>query len=61
MPVFNEFTGLPPYLGMLCGLGVMWLLTDVIHAGDADRSPLRVPAALGKLDTSGILFFFGGA
>lgn len=59
VPVFNELTGLPPYLGMLCGLGVMWLLTDVIHADDENRSPLRVPAALAKLDTSGILFFFG--
>ena len=34
VPVFNELTGLPPYLGMLGGLGVIWLLTDVIHAGE---------------------------
>jgi len=59
VPVFNEFTGLPPYLGMLCGLGVVWLLTDVLHAGSKERAPLRVPAALEKLDTAGILFFFG--
>jgi hypothetical protein len=30
----SKVTGLPPYLGMLGGLGVMWLLTDVIHAGE---------------------------
>jgi len=58
VPVFNELTGLPPYLGMLGGLGVMWVLTDVIHAGES-RDTLKVPSALGKLDTSGILFFFG--
>jgi len=58
VPIFNELTGLPPYLGMLGGLGVLWLLTDVIHAGEK-RDTLRVPASLEKLDTSGILFFFG--
>jgi len=34
VPVFNELTGLPPYLGMLGGLGALWLLTDIIHAGE---------------------------
>jgi len=58
VPIFNELTGLPPYLGMLAGLGALWLLTDVIHAGEK-RDGLRVPASLEKLDTSGILFFFG--
>ncbi|GMI43221.1 hypothetical protein TeGR_g6868 [Tetraparma gracilis] len=62
VPVFSELTGLPPYLAMLTGLGAMWTLTDAIHmgeGGDYEREGLKVPAALSKLDTSGILFFLG--
>lgn len=60
VPVFAEFTGLPPYLAMLTGLGAMWTLTDIIHMGDDEEGEgLKVPAALSKLDTSGILFFLG--
>lgn len=59
VPVFTELTGLPPYLAMLTGLGAMWTLTDVMHMGDEDGKGLQVPAALSKLDTSGILFFLG--
>jgi Na+/H+ antiporter NhaD/arsenite permease-like protein len=59
VPVFAELTGLPPYLAMLTGLGAMWTMTDIIHMGEEDREDLKVPAALSKLDTSGILFFLG--
>jgi len=59
VPVFAEFTGLPPYIAMLTGLGAMWTLTDIIHMGEEEENNLRVPAALSKLDTSGILFFLG--
>jgi len=58
VPIFAELTGLPPYLAMLTGLGAMWTLTDIIHMGEEDEE-LKVPAALSKLDTSGILFFLG--
>lgn len=58
VPVFNELTGLPPYLAMLTGLGAMWTLTDVIHLGE-DNEEFKVTTALSKLDTSGILFFLG--
>lgn len=61
VPVFSELTGLPPYLAMLTGLGVIWGLTDAIHLGEDEEATesLKVPAALSKLDTSGILFFLG--
>lgn len=59
VPVFAEFTGLPPYLAMLTGLGAMWTLTDVIHMGEDGDENLKVPEALAKLDTAGILFFLG--
>lgn len=41
VPVFKASTGLPPYLGMLTGLGAMWLLTDVIHFNEK-RQTLQV-------------------
>ena len=59
VPVFAELTGLPPYLAMLTGLGAMWTLTDIIHMGEEEEDNRRVPAALSKLDTAGILFFLG--
>jgi Na+/H+ antiporter NhaD/arsenite permease-like protein len=59
VPVFSELTGLPPYLAMLTGLGAMWTLTDIIHMGEEEEEGLKVPAALSKLDTAGILFFLG--
>jgi len=59
VPIFAEFTGLPPYLAMLTGLGAMWTLTDVIHMGEEGEEELKVPEALAKLDTAGILFFLG--
>jgi len=58
VPVFTELTGLPPYIAMLTGLGGMWTLTDIIHMDDEEEE-MKVPAALAKLDTSGILFFLG--
>jgi Na+/H+ antiporter NhaD/arsenite permease-like protein len=60
VPIFAEFTGLPPYLAMLTGLSCMWLLTDVMHmVGGKKEEKLKVPAALARLDTAGILFFLG--
>mmetsp|Transcript_15841 Transcript_15841/g.22554 ORF Transcript_15841/g.22554 Transcript_15841/m.22554 type:complete len:783 (+) Transcript_15841:77-2425(+) len=60
VPVFSEFTGLPPYIAMLTGLGAIWTLTDILHMDDEKSDTnLQVPAALSKLDTSGILFFLG--
>jgi Na+/H+ antiporter NhaD/arsenite permease-like protein len=44
---------------MLTGLGAMWTLTDIIHLGEEESEELKVPAALSKLDISGILFFLG--
>uniref|UniRef100_A0A1D1Y6V9 Putative transporter Rv2685/MT2759 n=1 Tax=Anthurium amnicola TaxID=1678845 RepID=A0A1D1Y6V9_9ARAE len=59
VPVFKALTGLPPYMGMLLGLGVLWVLTDAIHYGDSGRQKLKVPQALSRIDTQGILFFLG--
>jgi Na+/H+ antiporter NhaD/arsenite permease-like protein/CBS domain-containing protein len=58
VPAFKALTGLPPYLGMLASLGTLWGITDAIHAGE-DRDEFMAPAALKKIDTSGVLFFTG--
>ncbi|GAB2291701.1 Sodium/proton antiporter 1 [Dionaea muscipula] len=58
VPVFKALTGLPPYMGMLLGLGVLWILTDAIHFGESERR-LKVPQALSRIDTQGALFFLG--
>ncbi|KAI8554542.1 hypothetical protein RHMOL_Rhmol05G0107300 [Rhododendron molle] len=59
VPVFKALTGLPPFMGMLLGLGVLWILTDAIHYGESDRQTLKVPQALSRIDTQGTLFFLG--
>jgi Na+/H+ antiporter NhaD/arsenite permease-like protein len=59
VPVFNELTGLPPYLAMLTGLGAMWTLTDILKMDNEESEGITVPQALAKLDTGGILFFLG--
>ncbi|GAA0162327.1 primary active transporter [Lithospermum erythrorhizon] len=57
VPVFKALTGLPPYMGVLLGLGVLWVLTDAIHYGESEK--LKVPQALSRIDTQGALFFLG--
>lgn len=58
VPVFKAVTGLPPYLGMLSGLGTLWVMTDVLHAGEK-RESLRGLTAIKRIDTSSVLFFLG--
>jgi len=61
VPVFKTFTNLPPYLGMLFGVSVIWILTEIMHKGKpADiKNPLSVTNALHRIDTATILFFLG--
>ena len=61
VPVFKTITHLPPYMGVLLGLGVMWVITEMIHSGkdDAEKGQLSVNHALRKIDTPSILFFLG--
>ncbi|KAG8061946.1 hypothetical protein GUJ93_ZPchr0003g17756 [Zizania palustris] len=59
VPVFKALTGLPPFMGMLLGLGILWILTDAIHYGESGRQRLKVPQALSRIDTQGVLFFLG--
>jgi Na+/H+ antiporter NhaD/arsenite permease-like protein len=61
VPVFKQFAHLPPFMGMLLGLGIMWVLTEFIHheKDEADKDRLSVNFALRKIDTPSILFFLG--
>ena len=61
VPVFKTITHLPPYMGMLLSLGVMWVLTELMHSKKEldEKGTLSVNHALRKIDTPSILFFFG--
>jgi len=61
VPIFKTITHLPPYMGIVFGLGLMWLLTEMVHSGkdEAEKGLLSVNHALRKIDTPSILFFLG--
>lgn len=61
VPVFKTVTHLPPYMGILFGLGVLWVVTEILHRGknDEDKHPLSVVGVLRKIDTTSVLFFLG--
>jgi Na+/H+ antiporter NhaD/arsenite permease-like protein len=59
VPIFKAWTGLPPFMGILISLAVLWLVTDGLHYSYEERSRLRVPYVLTKIDISGVLFFLG--
>lgn len=61
VPIFKTVTHLPPYMGILFGLGVLWVVTEIIHheKDEEDKDFLSVTHALRKIDVPSILFFLG--
>jgi Na+/H+ antiporter NhaD/arsenite permease-like protein len=61
VPVFKTLTHLPPFMGILLGLGILWVITEILHGDkdDEDKHVLSVVEALRKIDSSSILFFLG--
>lgn len=61
VPVFKQVTHLPPYMGILLALGLVWLVSEMIHSGkdDEQRKPYTAAHALSRIDLSSVLFFFG--
>jgi Na+/H+ antiporter NhaD/arsenite permease-like protein len=61
VPIFKNFTHLPPFMGILLGLGIMWIITEFIHnqKDEIDKDRFSVNFALRKIDTPSILFFLG--
>ncbi len=61
VPVFKTVTHLPPYIGILLSLGVMWLTTELLHRSKNHeaKSDLTVIGVLKKVDVPTIFFFLG--
>ncbi len=61
VPVFKTVTHLPPFMGMMLSLGVMWVVTDLMHRRKIDsvRSELGILGVIRKIDTPSVLFFLG--
>jgi Na+/H+ antiporter NhaD/arsenite permease-like protein len=61
VPVFKTVTHLPPFMGILLGLGILWLVGDLVHRKkeDLDKQHLTLAHALMKIDMSSIVFFIG--
>lgn len=59
VPIFKVITGLPPFMGIILGLAVLWLYTDVVHSRHENRDHLKVPFIITNIDVSGVLFFLG--
>lgn len=61
VPVFKTVTHLPPFMGMLFGLGVLWVLSELVHKDkdESDKDKFSVLHALRKIDMPSVLFFLG--
>ncbi|MES1198269.1 MAG: sodium:proton antiporter NhaD [Chitinophagaceae bacterium] len=61
VPVFKAITHLPPFMGILIGLGIIWVVTEIMHSDktENEKKQLSVANVLRKIDTSSILFFLG--
>jgi Na+/H+ antiporter NhaD/arsenite permease-like protein len=61
VPVFKTWTHLPPFMGILLGLGVLWLVGDLLHRHKAEdqKEHLTLVSALSRIDMSSVTFFIG--
>lgn len=61
IPVFKSTTHLPPFLGILLGLGILWMVGDLLHQGKEEnqKQRLTLASALTRIDMSAIVFFIG--
>lgn len=61
VPVFKTLTQLPPYMGILFGVGVLWVFTELVHRHDQwhIKQQMTVVGVLTRVDMSSILFFLG--
>jgi Na+/H+ antiporter NhaD/arsenite permease-like protein len=63
VPIFKSLTHLPPYVGMMLSMGVVWLVSEYVHPGDQfyeERKHLySARHALTRIEMSSILFFLG--
>jgi Na+/H+ antiporter NhaD/arsenite permease-like protein len=61
VPIFKGITHLPPFMGILFGLGFLWLVGEIIHRNkeDEEKYHLTIVHALTHIDLSSIIFFIG--
>lgn len=61
VPVLKTMTHLPPFMGILLGLGVLWIVTELLHynKNHEEKAPLSVIGVLKKVDVPSVLFFLG--
>lgn len=61
VPVFKTVTHLPPFMGVLFGLGLLWLVGDLVHRkkDDVTRQPLTLVHAMSRIDLASLVFFIG--
>jgi Na+/H+ antiporter NhaD/arsenite permease-like protein len=61
VPAFKTVTHLPPFMGILFGLGLLWLVGDLVHKGKEDdaKEHFTLVHALTKIDMGSIVFFIG--
>lgn len=61
VPIFKTITHLPPFLGILFGLSILWMVIELMHKrkNEIVRSRYSISSALEKVDTQSILFFLG--
>jgi len=60
-PIFKTLTHLPPFMGILGGLGILWILSEIVHRKDSKevRSKYSITNVIKRVDISTILFFLG--
>lgn len=61
VPVFKTVTHLPPYLGMLLALGILWIVSELINPDmdEKEKRPYTAAGALARIDVPSVLFFLG--
>ncbi|MFZ1806992.1 MAG: sodium:proton antiporter NhaD, partial [Cyclobacteriaceae bacterium] len=61
VPIFKTLTHLPPYMGMMLALGVLWIVSELINPDmdEADKRPYTAAGALTRIDVPSVLFFLG--
>jgi Na+/H+ antiporter NhaD/arsenite permease-like protein len=61
VPAFKTITHLPPFMGILFGLGILWLVGDLVHRKKEDefKHHFTLVHALSKIDMGSIVFFIG--
>ena len=61
VPIFKTITHLPPFMGILLVLGILWTVTEIFHHNTAEDDTMaqRVSDLLSRIDLSTIMFFLG--